>query len=109
VWTGDDVAAAQAEANALARPEGPAPQEQWEARRRLTPAERELFAETVARLRDEESAREGRATEGAPGAAAARRIERVAIRRALVEHGLLLFSRRRIPLPIRKRKAAIIP
>jgi transposase InsO family protein len=109
-WTSDDVAAAQAEANALARPHGssgPAPEEVWQERRRLITAERVLFAETVARLRAEE-ALEGLATEGISPAERARR-ERVAIRRALVEHGLLLFSRRRIPLPIRRRKAASIP
>jgi hypothetical protein len=31
-------------------------------------------------------------------------IQRQAIRRALGEHGYLLFSRRRIPPPIRRRK-----
>jgi transposase InsO family protein len=110
-WNSDDVAAAQAEANALARPHGPSestPEEVWQARRRLTAAERVLFGETVARLRDEERAREGLATEGSPNPAQARRAERAAISRALVEHGLLLFSRRRITLPIRKQKAANI-
>jgi WD40 repeat protein len=60
-WSSDDVAAAQAEANALARPHGadqPAPAELWEARRRLTAIDRVLFADAVARQRDEESARE---------------------------------------------------
>ena len=111
-WSSDDVAAAQAEANALSRPHGadqPAPEQIWQARRRLSAVERVLFQETVARLRDEESARVGLATDGSPDTRKARRVERVAIRRALGEHGLLLFSRRRIPLPIRKRKTASIP
>jgi len=111
VWTGDDVVAAQAEANAVARPHGPdrpSPDELWQARRQLTAVERVHFGETVARLRDEESAREGLATEGSPHLAQARRVERAAISRALVEHGLLLFTRRRIPLPIRKRNPANI-
>jgi len=110
-WSSDDVAAAQAEANALSRPHGqtqPTPDEMWQARRHLTAAERLLFGKAVARARDEESAREGLATEGSPNSAPARRGERAAISRALVEHGLLLFSRRRIPLPIRKQKTAKI-
>ena len=109
VWTADDAARAQAEANALAHPRGeraPTPDASWSARRRLTAAARVLFEATVARLRDEERARAGLATEGSPPSTAERRAARVAIRRALVEHGYLLFSRRRIPLPIRKRKAA---
>jgi hypothetical protein len=110
-WTLDDVAAAQAEANALARPRGddqPSPEAAWAARRHLRASERALFQVTVERLRDEERTKEGLATEGALSAAQLRRIDREAIRRALVEHGLLLFSRRRIQLPIRKRKAAKI-
>ena len=45
------------------------------------------------------------ATEGSPNSTAGRRAARIAIRRALVGHGYLLFSRRRIPLPIPRRKA----
>jgi putative transposase len=110
-WTSDDVAAAPAEANALSRPHGqtqPTPDEMWQARRHLTAAERILFGKMVSRLHDEENAREGLATEGSPNAAQTRRGERAAISRALVEHGLLLFSRRRITLPIRKQKTAKI-
>jgi transposase InsO family protein len=110
-WSSDDVAAAQAEANALARPHGetqPTPDEMWQARRRTpTAVDRVLFGETVARLR-EESAREGLAMEGSPNPEQARRGERAAVSRALVEHGLLLFSRRRITLPIRSQKTATI-
>jgi transposase InsO family protein len=108
VWTSDDAAAAQAEANALAHPKGergPTPDAAWSSRRRLTAADRAPFKATVAALRDEERARAGLATEGSPNSTAERRAARVAIRRALVEHGHLLFSRRRIPLPIRRRKA----
>jgi transposase InsO family protein len=107
VWTSDDAAAAQAEANALAHPKGergPTPDAAWSSRRRLTAADRTWFRATVARLRDEERARAGLATEGSPTSTGERRAARVAIRRALVEHGYLLFSRRRIPLPIRRRK-----
>jgi len=37
-----------------------------------------------------------------------RTIDRRAIRRALVEHGYLLFARRRLTLPITKHKVADI-
>jgi transposase InsO family protein len=104
-WTPDDVAAAQSEANATARPKGetgPTPNEQWPTRRSITPEERRLFQETVLRHREELGKKEdlSRTEE--------RRMQREAIRRALEEHGILLFSRRRIPLPIPKRKTATI-
>jgi hypothetical protein len=111
-WSSDDAARAQAEANELARPRGergPTPEQQWQARRPVSAAERALFAQTVARLRDEERALEGEAREGVLEPARARRLERVVLCRALVEHGYLLFSRRRIPLRLRRRKAANIP
>jgi transposase InsO family protein len=112
-WTHEDVALAQAEANATARAQGvrqPTPQESWEARRRLTSTEREMFQATVARLRAEPAPEAEATTEGTVMAQETqqrqRQREREVIRRALVEHGLLLFSRRRIPLPIRRRKTA---
>jgi transposase InsO family protein len=105
-WTSDDVAAAQSEANATARPQGetgPTPDELWQARRSITPEERRLFQETVQQRREELGEKEGLSN------TEERRMQREAIRRALVEHGILLFSRRRIPLPIRRRKTAKNP
>lgn len=96
-WTTDDVAAAQSEANATARPHGetgPTPDELWQTRHPITPEEHRLFQETVRRRREELGAKE------ALPAKEERRMQREAIRRALVEHGILLFSRRIIPLPI---------
>jgi transposase InsO family protein len=110
-WTAEDAAAAQAEANAAPRTgdrRGPSRQELWQARPRLTPEQRQLFQHTVEQLRAEERAREGLAQEGPWTAAEERQVDRQAIRRALVEHGYLLFSRRRIPLPIEKLKTANI-
>src|SRR5581483_8822513 len=49
-WTSDDVAAAQEEANATARPQGPTgptPEESWQGRRRLTSTERACLQEAV--------------------------------------------------------------
>jgi transposase InsO family protein len=108
-WTIDAMAAAQAEANAARRPHRDrAPQEVWSARPQLTAAERAQFQEAVARQRAAASTQDKETTEGSPNPAMAAGEERAAIRRALVEHGYLLFSRRRIPLPIRRRKTASI-
>jgi len=95
------VAAAQSEANALARPQsetGPTPNELWQTRRSITPEERRLFQETVIRNREELGEKEdlSRTEE--------RRMQREAIRRVFEEHDILLYSRRRIPLPIPEQK-----
>jgi transposase InsO family protein len=104
-WTCDDVAAAQSEANATARPQGetgPTPNELWQTRRTITAEERRLFQKAVQRQRGELGVNEDLSSKEE------RRMQREAIRRALVEHGFLLFSRRQIPLPIPKRKTATI-
>ena len=104
-WTLDNVCAAQIEANATARPRGetgPTPDQSWSTRRPLTPAERQQFQETVAHQRELWNEQEASSNKED------RRMQREAIRRALVEHGILLFSRRRLPLPITTQKTAII-
>jgi transposase InsO family protein len=104
-WTSDDVAAAQFEANATARPRGetgPTPDELWQTRRPLTAEDRQLFQEAVLRQREEQGETEGLSNKEE------RRMQRDAIRRALVEHDILLFSRRRLPLPITNQKVANI-
>jgi transposase InsO family protein len=104
-WTLDDVAAAQIEANVTARPKGetgPTPNELWQGRRSITAAERALFREAVLRQREQLGPKEDESNKEE------RRMQREAIRCALVEHGILLFSRRRIPLPIPTRKTATI-
>jgi len=104
-WTCDDTAAAQTEANATARPKGetgPTPDELWQTRRSITPQERRLFQETVQHRRQELG------DQGVMSTKEERRTQREAIRRALVEHDILLFSRRRIPLPITTQKTASI-
>jgi transposase InsO family protein len=104
-WNLDDVAAAQLEANATARPKGetgPTPNELWHPRRPITPEERRLFQESVSSQREELGQMEGLS------AKEERRMQREAIRRALVEHDILWFSRRRIPLPITHQKTANI-
>lgn len=108
-WTYDDVAVARLEANATARPRGrygPCPDELWAARTPVTPAERQAFQQTVRWTRT--------AIELALDCPPAlprpqmeeRALNRQAISRALVEHGYLRYTRRRIYPPIRGRKTA---
>jgi transposase InsO family protein len=104
-WTSDDVAAAQTEANATARPHGetgPTPDDLWRNRRPIPATWRRLFQEAVERQRAELTEQD------APPLKDERRTQREAIRRALEEHGILLFSRRRIPQPIASQKTANI-
>ena len=104
-WTLDDVTAAQIEANASARPKGetgPTPNDQWQARRSITAAERALFQEAVLRQRERFGPKEELSDKEE------RNMQREAIRCALVEHDILLFSRRIIPLPIPTQKTATI-
>ena len=104
-WTLDDVAAAQTEANASARPHGetgPTPDDLWQTRRPILSEERCNFRKTVCQQRIELNLKE------VSSAKEERRLQRQAIRRALVEHDILLFSRRRIPLPIQSKQSANI-
>jgi transposase InsO family protein len=104
-WTSDDVAAAQSEANATARPRGeagPTPDQLWQTRRPITVAERVRFQEAVLWQRQVLGEMECLPT------MEERRMQREAIRCALVEHSILLFSRRKIPLPITRQKTAMI-
>jgi transposase InsO family protein len=106
-WTWDDVAAAPLEANATARPrglKGPTPEALWAQRRPITPEDRMRFRVSVDRCRCEARQEAGWSMEQLLIPHEERSLDRKAIRRALVEHGYLLFSRRRIPLPIHKRK-----
>lgn len=110
-WTFDDVAHAQTEANATARPKGltgPTPDELWNDRRVITPEQRSHFAAAVVKQRSEVNAKEEIAPNAVMQPQEERALNRAAIRRALVEHDYLLFSRRRIPLPITKQKTANI-
>lgn len=104
-WTTDDVCAAQVEANATARPHGetdPTPNELWQTRRPISITERQKFQASVRQQR------EMTVTDELLSRTEDRRMQREAIRRALVEHDILLFSRRRIPQPITNQKTANI-
>jgi hypothetical protein len=113
-WTMDDVAAAQAEANATARPHGPSgptPDEIWQVRAPITADERALFHASVDQARTALRAQPDCPQWPETGPLTVRQeraLDRQAIRRALEEHGYLLYSRRRIPLRINAPKAATI-
>jgi len=108
LWAPADLVAAQTAANAghPRRLNGRTPASVWESRTPINPVERVVFTLTVERQRfqvkdelrisQEESLDHWRASA----------VDRQAIERAFVEHGHLLFTRRRIPLTIRAGKVA---
>ena len=110
-WTCDDVEAAVQQANTTARPHGPrgpTPLEMWTDRMPIGEAEREMFQRTYRRRYGQECAERG-----IPWGVRLQHweqasIDRVAISRALIEHGFLLFRRKRVSLPNSHRKACII-
>jgi transposase InsO family protein len=107
-WECSDLAAAQSAANAShpRRLNGRTPASLWEARRPIAPVERVVFALTVERqrfgARDELSIKQDEWLDHWRHSA----VDRQALERALVEHGHLLFTRRRKPLQIRVGKVA---
>jgi transposase InsO family protein len=111
-WTWDDVAAARLEANATARPRGPrgpTPDEAWAARASIPLSDRVSFAELVEDHRWAARRELVLPPSGPLPIPTERAIDRIAIRRALVERGVLLFARRSIPQRIPRQKAEAIP
>jgi hypothetical protein len=109
VWTSADLEAAQVAANTATRPrrlQGLTPEQVWEARTALAAEERASFQATVEHHRREERSRRGLPMEGVLCRTEQAAIDRVAYRRALVAHDLLLFRRRRIPPRIPRPKSA---
>jgi transposase InsO family protein len=107
-WEFADLKAAQAMANGShpRRLNGRTPTSVWQSRPALSCLQRVVFELTVARqrrqVRDELGIPQDEMLDHWRGSA----VDRRAIERALVEHGHLLFTRRRIPLTIRPRKVA---
>ena len=111
-WTWDDVAAARLEANATARPRGlhgPTPDELWQLRSSIAVNDRVSFRRQVEDERCIACSAMGGSVTGPWSVMTERAIDRVAIRRALVEHGLLMCSRRSIPPSIHRQKTEAIP
>lgn len=102
-WSSEDLGAARRQANATARPwgwRGPTPAEVWQERSRIEPWERHRWQQIYRRMAEEE--RQRRRVSSLQGLSHAERatIDRRAIRRTLVAHGLLWFRRSRISPPI---------
>jgi len=110
-WTSADLEQARALANATARPRGPrgpTPAEIWAARRPPTQGERDRFAATV--HQGEEAARH---QAGIDAGVELDHYEQAALHRrvlepALVQHGYLSLTRRRVPQRLFGRKVAMI-
>jgi transposase InsO family protein len=108
LWRLADLEAALAAANAghPRRLNGRTPASVWQSRTLIESVERVVFALTVERqrfhIRDEHGIDQEESLDHWRQSA----VDRQAIERALVEHGHLLFTRRRIPLTIRRAKVA---
>jgi len=107
-WELTDLEAAQAAANAShpRRLNGRTPTSVWQSRTPLRPVERVVFALTVDRQRFRAREELGIDQEEVLDHWRNSAVDRQAIDRALVEHGHLLFTRRRLPLRIRTAKTA---
>jgi hypothetical protein len=106
-WTADDTEAARRMANELHYPWGwqqPTPARLWQARPTLTREQRATFRQTVNEHRNTVQTQQGYPLNDDLDHYDQAAIDRVAIRRALVELGFLTFTRRSItpPLPTRK-------
>ena len=102
-WTAADLAVAQGIANHLHRPwgyRGPTPAQVWQCRQPITAADRAAFRRAVGQHRTEAADELGYAKNQPLGRTAQARLDRLAIRRACVECGLLTFTQRSISPPI---------
>jgi len=102
-WTAADLAAAQEIANHLHHPWGyraPTPAQVWQCRQPITAADRTAFHGAVEQHRAQAADQLGFAKNHPLGRQAQARLDRLAIRRACVECGLLTFTQRSISPPI---------
>jgi transposase InsO family protein len=101
-WTSDDLEAARMLANRTPRLRsagGRTPEEAWNTRAGISTEERMAFAERVAKERLSELRARGQQSLVRLTVLQRDDLERTAIRRALVAHGILQIRRREIPLP----------
>ena len=107
-WTADDTEAARRMANELIYPHGPlgpTRQECFRTSPRISLEARAAFGRTVAHEQTQERLKQGYPLDTDLGHAAQAQIDRVAIGRALVEHGYLTFTRRSITPSIKSQKS----
>jgi transposase InsO family protein len=98
-WTADDCEAARRMANELTYPRGPSqptPKATFAARQRISAEARAAFRRSVAEQQDQERIAQKYPLDIDLDLKDQDAIDRVAIRRALVEHGILTFTRRSI-------------
>ena len=110
-WTSADLAAAQHVTNVVHRPfghTGPSRAELWQGRLPITTAQRAALRRSVECHRETARKELGYDQATSLGRREQDRVDRVAIRRALVEHGYLCFRRRRITPPLTRQKVANI-
>lgn len=110
LWSSDNVESARIEANTTARPRrlhGLTPEQVWQARGSLTAQDRAAFQDTVEQFRTGTRIERGLPAREPLTRTQQAAVDRVALRRALVAHDLLLFRRRRIPPRIGRPKVAI--
>jgi transposase InsO family protein len=105
-WTAEDLEAARHMANELHYPwgwSGPNRREAFAARTRISEETVSSFRCNVEKLRIEERTKQNYPLDTDLGHAAQAAIDRVAIGRALVEHGILTFTRRSIAPPVKSQ------
>jgi transposase InsO family protein len=109
VWTRSSLEAARRQANELGRPEGhlgPTPSQRWAARTPITEAERDQLAMAIGKHREKILAV---TSDFHPDNLNHKhRVCRQAVRRALLDLGLLTITRRSISLPFKLKKRAKI-
>jgi hypothetical protein len=111
-WTSKDLRRAWMLRNRLGRPwghRGLTPEEAWQRRKPITPPQRSQLQTTVDRYRQEERTKKGIPDEAVLGNAAQASVDRVAISRALQQHGYLRVTRRLVTPPIKPGGAARFP
>jgi transposase InsO family protein len=104
-WTSDSLEAACRQANELTRPHGhlgPTPSELWASRTPITSQERDQLAAAIAGHRQRILA-EWKDHIDPQNKNHQHQVHRQAVRRALLEVGLLTVTRRSIPLPIKRQ------
>ncbi len=110
-WTSRNLRHARMIRNRLGRPwshRGPTPEEVWQSRQPITSTQRSHLNTTVDRYRQEERTRRGILDGALLGGAAQASVDRVAISRALKQHGYLSVTRRLVTPPVKPRTAARI-
>ena len=111
-WTSDDVEAARRQANEVARPwgrRGPTRSEKFASRRAVPDSVRRAFHDSYGAYEFQERDARDIAEDVALDHFEQASIDRVALDRALTEHDILEYRRRRISLPFNSHSRAKTP